>query len=177
MKPRDLTLPPEVATLYAYRLKARTDRAATGCLVFTGARVKGYGVLDNPIRIYAHRAAWIVTKGDIPAGLFVLHRCDNRACVEIEHLFLGTQRDNMQDCAAKGRTKRQNGSLNHMAKLTEDDARAIFVDPRSTYVIGDEYDINRGQVSAIKLGVIWAHATAGLIPHRNGPGPLRRTDP
>lgn len=52
----------------------------------------------------AHRAAWTIAHGDIPHGLHVLHRCDNPCCVNIDHLFLGTQTDNNRDRDAKGRT-------------------------------------------------------------------------
>lgn len=51
----------------------------------------------------AHRAEWDEKRGPIPDGLNVLHRCDNKPCKEINHLFLGTQKDNMQDMVSKGR--------------------------------------------------------------------------
>jgi len=51
----------------------------------------------------SHRLAWYLTKGDINKGLFVLHRCDNRKCCNPDHLFLGTQKDNMDDMHAKNR--------------------------------------------------------------------------
>jgi hypothetical protein len=51
----------------------------------------------------AHRAAWVEAHGDIPEGMFVLHQCDNRACVNVAHLFLGTHQDNMDDRESKGR--------------------------------------------------------------------------
>lgn len=57
-------------------------------------------------KTHAHRAAWTLTYGPIPDGLFVLHRCDNRACVRPDHLFLGTQQDNVADMNAKGRNAR-----------------------------------------------------------------------
>lgn len=68
----------------------------------------GYGLFERTItkkRVVAHRYAWQSERGAIPAGLLVCHRCDNRLCVRPDHLFLGTQKDNMRDCWAKGRGK------------------------------------------------------------------------
>jgi hypothetical protein len=57
--------------------------------------------------INAHRVSWSLTHGEIPKDLKVLHRCDNPLCVNPDHLFLGTQKDNCQDAKAKGRTSNQ----------------------------------------------------------------------
>lgn len=52
---------------------------------------------------YAHRIAWVLTNGQIPDGLLLCHTCDNIKCINPNHLFLGTQKDNLQDMSAKGR--------------------------------------------------------------------------
>lgn len=89
------------------RLWARTTKTE-GCWLWDGSRNRdGYGTIGNGNTgsMLTHRAAWIVTNGPIPAGLNVCHSCDNPRCVRPDHLFLGTQYDNIQDCYAKGRDR------------------------------------------------------------------------
>ena len=78
------------------------------CVVWSGYRHGGrYGrVRTGKTKVGAHRVAWELVHGLIPAGLFVLHRCDNPPCVRIDHLFLGTPADNMRDMMEKGRSAR-----------------------------------------------------------------------
>ncbi len=67
----------------------------------------GYGVISYKSRtIGAHRASWLLHKGEIPNRLLVLHHCDNPPCSNPDHLFLGTHKDNSQDAMKKGRLKR-----------------------------------------------------------------------
>lgn len=69
--------------------------------------------------MHAHRVAWLLTRGEISNGLWVLHTCDVRLCVRPDHLFLGTRSDNMIDCADKGRLNSQHGTNRRQATTPE----------------------------------------------------------
>lgn len=96
-----------------------------GCWIWTAHRSRtGYGkfLLDGKATT-ATRFCWELHNGGIPAGLFVLHKCDNPPCVNPTHLFLGSLSDNMQDSSRKGRIV--NGEHHHSAKLTPTIVRSI----------------------------------------------------
>lgn len=80
----------------------------TGCIEFTGYKESGYGrVTIKGRRILMHRLAWEHEHGPIPKGMYVLHKCDNRACFNSYHLFLGTIKDNALDMVSKNRSAGQ----------------------------------------------------------------------
>lgn len=90
------------------RLWAKVSKSGhNGCWLFTGTLNNGYGQIQRGGRdeglVRAHVAAWEVTNGPVPDGLFVCHHCDVRNCVRPEHLFLGTAQDNSNDMVAKNR--------------------------------------------------------------------------
>lgn len=123
-----------------------------GCWVWQGRPTKaGYGLMQNQ---YAHRISYRLHHGE-PGDLCVLHRCDNRLCVNPDHLFLGTRTDNMEDKVAKGRQLK--GEQAPQAKLTEEQVFAIRRDTRTQRVIAADYGIVQSHVSLIKSGKHWRH--------------------
>jgi hypothetical protein len=134
------------------------------CFEWTGYRDKdGYGRHrpgTGKNYVGAHRFAWQLAGGEIPKGLHVLHRCDNRGCVNPLHLFVGTNRENVDDMLRKERQNR--GSIHPRAILTEAMVREIktlLVDHVSEREIAKRYGCTRGAITAIARGLTWKHIT------------------
>lgn len=134
-------------------------RGPDDCWHWQGRKdASGYGrIARKGPMVYAHRVAWIFTNGPVPAGKDVLHRCDQRDCCNPAHYFLGTQRDNIDDCVAKKRTTW--GERNPHASVTNEQAleiRAKFrrVGPRECNVreLAEEYGCTPAVVYAIARG-------------------------
>jgi predicted XRE-type DNA-binding protein len=127
-----------------------------GCWLWCAGRSHGYGVFNvgGGRIVYAHRVAWEQSHGSIRNGLQVLHRCDVPLCVNPDHLFLGSDRENRNDSAAKGRM-RAAARLRATSKLTEASAEAIRQDKRSQVIIAAEYGIDQSLVSQIKAKKCW----------------------
>jgi hypothetical protein len=119
------------------RFDARwADDTDTGCHNWTaGTNDAGYGMLRAfGVHARAHRVSWMLSRGPIPPGAHVLHKCDNPACVNVEHLFLGDQRINMADKVAKGRQAFGDG--HYRTRLSEAqiaEMRARYGPPRARY--------------------------------------------
>jgi hypothetical protein len=139
----------------------------SGCWLWTGnVDHYGYGRLGYKMKSYrASRAAMLIFNGKDPGKLFVCHKCDNPLCANPEHLFLGTQKDNMQDCKNK---KRQNaGSKNGSAKLQESDIPKIFEMAKSgaTHLeISKVFSVSRSNIGSILNKKRWSQH-GGILSH------------
>jgi len=97
-----------------------------------------------------HRYSWMITKGPIPEGMLVCHKCDNRACCNPNHLFLGTHKDNSQDCIKKGRWPSGDRSVN--AKITQIQAEEIkkrYIPRKNSGELAKEFGIDPKYVWAL----------------------------
>lgn len=148
-----------------------------GCWLWFGAMINGTGygsISHNSKNIAAHRLSWEIHHGPIPDGLCVCHHCDVRACVNPDHLFLGTHADNMHDKDRKGRGGYLLGEENHSSKLKARDIPIILDRLRQGQTcrqIGDSYGLTECAINAIRRGKSWRHIT-GFI--KQGP-PDERT--
>ena len=104
------------------RFLAKVEKKDNGCWEWTSQTTNGgYGKFNmRGKHILAHRYSYELHKGKIPEGLQVCHSCDNRKCVNPEHLWIGTSSDNMQDAVKKGRFPDQKGCANYASKLTQE---------------------------------------------------------
>lgn len=132
----------------------------TGCWLWIGGLDRtGYAKVSASYRTErASRVSWELVNGPISDGLFVCHRCDNRACVNPAHLFLGTHQDNMADMVRKGRSPR--GVRNSGAKLRESDVVTIhdmLRDGASTSDVAQRFGICQESANKIARGVTWSH--------------------
>jgi hypothetical protein len=138
-----------------WKLVQKTDT----CWLWTGAKTEfGHGVINGGRgkTIRTHRISWGLHFGEIPEGLFVCHKCDVPACVNPDHLFLGTNADNMADCKAKGRydrVKRPRGNKHGMTKVSDESIpliRAEYATGLTTlHKLGAKYGVSYAQIGRI----------------------------
>ena len=155
--------------------KVNQHQKPNACWIWSGTMMpQGYGVMyvgkqwndSNRIIDYAHRISWRLKNGRIPKGLSVLHGCDNRRCVNPDHLRVGTQKDNVDDMVKRNRfgggaRKGLFGALNPASKLTEEDVLAI----RCCYQTGrwgykrlaEMFGVTPMAVKKIVTGKTWKH--------------------
>ena len=143
------------------------------CWEWTARRTKkGYGVFRFDGPKLAHRVAWLFAFGEIPEGLGVLHKCDNRACVRPAHFFLGTNADNTADMVSKGRQRAPSGKehwayknpprgiTNSFAKLTVEEVlaiRSLCAAGETQSTVAARFGVTRGNIGHIVRRVSWSH--------------------
>src|SRR6478735_525402 len=138
----------------------------SGCWLWTGGwEAFGYGCIrkgPDKKHLLAHRVSYELHKGPIPEGLWVCHKCDIPQCVNPDHLFLGTPRENALDMHQKGRAADNKlhaarGDDKFNSKLTDADVKDILVSAASTKSLARKYKVVPSTISRIRKGIGWTH--------------------
>lgn len=125
-----------------------------------GISGNGYGaVCENRRVLLAHRVQYTISIGPIPGGMLVLHSCDNRACVNPNHLRLGTHKENMRDRRVRSRTAI--GSRTGNNKLIEEEVKEILTSSESNVVLAAKYGVHHKSIARLRRGVGWQHVREG----------------
>ncbi len=143
------------------RFDAKTERdPKTGCLEWTGALDQdGYGVfwIDGKTQ-RSHRAAWELEHGPLTDGTVLLHTCDNPKCVNVKHLSIGSQSENLIDMKEKGRAAK--GSENANTKLSESDIPTIRRLAKMGFTptkIATRFEVDAAAIKDVLTGRTWSH--------------------
>ncbi len=137
-------------------------RNEEGCWGWTGYKnSKGYGqVIWSRKQITTARFSWILHNGDIPEGLLACHHCDNPSCSRIDHIFLGSIKDNAQDKVKKGRCNLPKGEKHHASILTDDEVREIkklLEQGESNKNLSRMFYVPIGIINCIRIGKTYKH--------------------
>jgi hypothetical protein len=117
-----------------------------------GTTISGYGRMQPDRKsLLAHRVSWMIYKGEIPPSLNVLHKCDNPRCSNPDHLFLGTQSDNVKDMISKNRSS----IYKNLDKKKVLEIKSLLKSKVGMPLIADSYGISLFTVKAIKYGLTW----------------------
>ena len=136
--------------------------ADNGCWNWLGVKNKdGYGLACyKGVVIRAHRLSYLNHVGLAESEKLVLHKCDNRLCMNPEHLYFGNNQDNTNDMKERNRFSRRNGTNNVLSKINDDVALQIFQDKRKHKEIASSFGLSVSAISAIKTGRNWGWLTS-----------------
>ena len=138
------------------------------CWLWMGYIKSGYGSISYQGKmLYTHHLAWKIANGAIPKGMHVLHTCDVKRCVNPDHLYLGTNGDNMRDKEARGLGNHGKGESRPNAKLTEQDVRKIRelrLSGLKSRELEALYPLTGAQLLRVARGDAWKHVDAPVAP-------------
>jgi hypothetical protein len=155
--------PDDIARFWSHVNKTKT------CWTWEGPRATvglPYGIFWLPRRTNivtqkkAHRVSWVLERGTIPEGLFVLHDCDNPPCIRPSHLFIGTKLDNSRDCIKKGRRNDAFGEDAGRSKLTDDAVKEIrsgYTSGMRARILAKKYSVDVSSIYRAITGQNWRH--------------------
>lgn len=161
---------PRIARPIEERFWEKVDKTSSpdGCWLWTGcvSTNTGYGQINqggkHGTHISAHKLSWQMVNGPKPAHLYICHRCDNHRCVNPDHLFAATQKENMEDMVRKGRKPR--GVAHPHTRHTNEEIRGVF-DLYAAGVVQTEiarrYGVRQTTISNILRHKTWGHLSVG----------------
>lgn len=124
------------------------------CWEWQGCKVLGYGVMyHNKKTIRAHRFSYLIHKGTLDSELFICHTCDNKRCVNPDHLYQGTRFDNAQDALQRGLLKC--GEKSHIAKLRKEQVLEILKSKVTLTELARRYGVGKSTIQRIKKRESW----------------------
>lgn len=140
---------------------ARIKISGNGCWEWQKSKNAGYGrMMRNGESWPAHAYSYAAFLGQIPNGLQVNHKCHNRCCVNPEHLYAGTQKQNVLDMNLAGRRNQAIGERGGNSKITEDIAKQIYFHDGYARIAAKKFNVSISLVYAIKKKQIWRHIHA-----------------